>query len=466
MSAGGRENRVFVSPYLCNSLWGFQGLEGAIRTFYPARRLERAWGIPIDVAEHIEQPSLPWGGASVLAGCGVRWLSVPFYGYDSTFGGLKNPPLFTFEGHDGGRVRVVMDRWASGRATYTQGARVLRSAGADVHRWVRHHAGLGGHYPLRAILASGTHGDISPHSGNQARGFAEAIRKYNALPGPRPGLVNATVRQFCQAVDGAQKKRPFLPTIRGCFGHSWDLWPVCLAQYVAQMRRGARNFLAAEALLAAGGSDPKRIRDTQPDRRRAEWCWAMLSDHAWNGTGAANKRHNADLRRQWSGELNALARKLIQRGFLAAGLKRDEGRLAPFNPLSIPRAGLVGQEVPGGVAGVRHGKRRLVSQLVREDGGRVLYFISPRIEGFGFAQVRLVPETDRSAIGARQEPGFIVRFWEVAGRAGTVAVEVGKAGRVFRTNLLERDREKLEVAAGKVTLNLPPHGFAALRFLP
>jgi hypothetical protein len=90
-----KEGRLFVSPYLSNTLWGFQSTEAAIRAFYPARRLELAWGLPpMTVAEHIEEPSLPWGTASILAGCGIRWLSVPFYNYDSTFGQLRNPPLY------------------------------------------------------------------------------------------------------------------------------------------------------------------------------------------------------------------------------------------------------------------------------------------------------------------------------------------------------------------------------------
>ena len=54
------EGRLYLSPYLCNSLWGFQSFEGILRTFYPARRLERAWGIPLVCAHHIELPSLPW----------------------------------------------------------------------------------------------------------------------------------------------------------------------------------------------------------------------------------------------------------------------------------------------------------------------------------------------------------------------------------------------------------------------
>ena len=87
-----KQGRIYVSPYLCNALWAFQSTEGAIRTFYPARRLETEWGHDcMGVAEHIEQPCLPWGVVPILAGCGIRWLSVPYYRYDSTFDGLTNP---------------------------------------------------------------------------------------------------------------------------------------------------------------------------------------------------------------------------------------------------------------------------------------------------------------------------------------------------------------------------------------
>ncbi|MCX5674574.1 MAG: hypothetical protein NTX87_06165, partial [Planctomycetota bacterium] len=176
-----KEGRIFVSPYLCNSLWGFQSTEGVIRTFYPARRLEREWGIPKpEWAEHIEEPSLPWGTATILAGCGIRWLSNPFYNYDSTFAQLKNPPLFIYEGPDGSLLRVVMDPWLSNKASYTQGAQVLKNPHALLAEWLPHYRSLGAAYGVKAILASGTHGDINPGSGGAARGFAEAIANYNA----------------------------------------------------------------------------------------------------------------------------------------------------------------------------------------------------------------------------------------------------------------------------------------------
>ena len=329
------QGRVFVSPFLCNSLWGSQGVEGFLRTLYPARRLQRAWGMPLDVAEHIELPSVPWGAATLLASCGVRWLSVPFLDYDSTFSGLISPPLFVFEGPDGSRIRVVMDAWASRRANYKQGDNLLKAPNSITEEWLPHYRGLGAAYPLHAVLASGTHGDTSPQSAAQTAGFAARIKEYNHRPGPHPRLVNATLPEFCKVVDAVQDQTPFLPILRGCLGHSWELWPVTLARYAADLRQGERSFLAAEALVTlAGRADPGLWSATQVDRERAEWCLAMGSDHAWNGTDDANRRENARLRRVWGKELNDLARRLSDRGWSALGLTPGERDITVFNSLS------------------------------------------------------------------------------------------------------------------------------------
>ncbi|MHC4177247.1 MAG: glycosyl hydrolase-related protein [Planctomycetota bacterium] len=391
-----RQGRVFVSPYLCNTLWAFQSAEGTIRAFYPARRLEQQWGISIKHAHHIELPSLPWGTASILAGCGFRSLSIPYLSYDCTFGGLKNPPLFFHEGPDGSRVKVWLDRWASSKSNYTQGAAVLRNPDSIKNDWLPHYAKLGEVYPLRAILSSGTHGDISPHSGNQARGFAEAIAKYNARAERSATLVNAIFPQFWKTVEEAQSQSPFLPTIRGSFGHSWDLWPVCLAKYAADMRQAERTFLAAETLLAlAGSGEPAMQKSTRVARRRAEWCWAMLADHAWNGNSEPNRRHNAELRRRWSERFGRMARELLQQGWAAAGLQFDQRSVSLLNSLSFPRRGIVRIEVPAEVSYVTDGQTRVATQIVREGDQRQLCFVAPEIPGFAFRQVRL--DTDKPA---------------------------------------------------------------------
>jgi len=393
-----KEGRVFVSPFLCNSLWAFHSTECAIRTLYPARRLQKKWGILIDVAEHIEEPSLPWGIAPILAGAGIRWLSVPFYNYDSGFGQLTNPPLFMLEGPDGSRLRVILDPWASNKASYMQGASILQKPESIMREWLPHYHDLGNVYPPRAILASGTHGDIAPHSGSQARGFADSIINCNAGGGSYPKLANATVPQFCEAVDRIESERPFLPTLRGCFGHSWDLWPVSLAKYAADMRQAERTYLAAETLLAIAASDRPAIREaTRLDRERAEWCWAMLGDHAWNGNSEQNRRHNAQLRRDWDAEFMKLAARLLEQGWAAMDVRSDPQAVTVFNSLSFPRRGLVRVPVTQDINAVMTDGQPVPCQVVREGDERVLYFVSPEVPAFSFERFQLRSEQDVDA---------------------------------------------------------------------
>lgn len=390
-----RQGRVCVSPFLCNSLLAFQSFEGTLRTLYPARRLEQEWHIPVDVAEHIEEPSLPWGVATILTGCGVRWLCKPFYAYESTFKHLGNPPLFIYEGPDGSRLRVVLDPFASLKSAYTVGSSLLSRPGSITDEWLPHYQRLGPSYPLCVTLASGTHGDIAPEHvfeerGNSARHWSEAIQRANAAPGPRPKLINATLSQFCEVVDRAHQERPFLPVIRGCFGHSWDAWPVSLAKYAADVREYGRRFIAAEALLAvAARVDPGVHEATRAAREQAEWWWAMLGDHAWNGASEENKRHNAVLRRHWSEQFGAAVRGLTERGWSALGLAPDGSSVTLLNSLSQPRADLVRVELAERVEMLTDGRAEVRCQTIEEGGKEISYFVSPLIEGFGLRTLQV-----------------------------------------------------------------------------
>ncbi len=380
-----KEGRISVGPVYNNALWGFQSTEAVIRTFYPARRLERDWGIPISVAQHIEQPGLPWGAASILAASGFRWLSVPYLDYDSTFAGLKNPPLFIWEGPDGETVRVVMDSFASRKANYVQGAYILKDPGRISGEWLPHYAEEPG-YPVRVVLASGTHGDNNPTNGNRAGGFAESIIRYNSQPEPHARLINATLPMFFDAVD---KSNPVLPTLRGDFGHSWDLWPLTLARYAAGERTGEHAFLAAEALMTRSGN-ADAIAATREERMQGEWNWIMLADHAWNGSDAANRDVNAGLRRKWSEELHRLSSDLTQKAWSAAGLTSGTDSVSVFNSLSTPRADLVSIPAAQPVTAMKFGGKEISAQPVAEDGRQLLYWVSPTIDGFAFQTFRTV----------------------------------------------------------------------------
>ncbi|MGA7409768.1 MAG: hypothetical protein WBW33_04740, partial [Bryobacteraceae bacterium] len=299
-----REGRISISPFLNNSLLAFQNAESAIRNFYPAMRMQRAWGLPMEVAEHIECPAMPWGIASLLAACGVRWLSVPFLDYDSTFKNLEVPPLFIWEGPDGTVIRMVFDKFASLASNYSQGGRLLDDPSKIESTWLPHYEALGAEYPLRVVLASGTHNDLYLKSVRQVPRFAEAIRSWNTDPAHPTKLINAILPQFCAAVDAAQESRPFLNRIRGCFGHSWDLWPLAIAKYASGMRVEGSRFLDVEAFATVVSLSKKKVlEDVRQAIGKAEWAWTMMADHAWNGADEANRRSNAAIRRDWLADL-------------------------------------------------------------------------------------------------------------------------------------------------------------------
>lgn len=385
-----KEGYIAVEPDFNNSLWGFQSTEGMIRTLYPARRLEADWGLPVnDVAQHIEEPALPWGVAAILAGSGYHWLVAPFLDYDTTFSKLTNPPLFTWEGADGSRIRVIMDKFAAEKANYVQGDYLLRNPNRIASEWLPHYQKLDG-YPLNIILAAGTHGDNHPSRTLLAPLFAQGIESYNAQPGEHATLVNATYPMFCAAVDRAH---PDLPVLRGDFGISWDFWPVTLANYAAAERLGGQEYLSAETLWAVAAlANSDAANASRNDRIQAEWDWIMLADHAWNGASDTNRDENARLRWSWGVDLRRRAKQLTDRAWSAAGLTADASHLTVFNPLSWPREDVVRTEVPETVAGVEHEGTPIPSQIVEEDGKRVLYFVSPKIGAFGFSTFTLTPK--------------------------------------------------------------------------
>src|SRR5260370_4998662 len=160
------------------------------------------------------------------------------------------------------------------------------------------------------------------------------------------------------------------------------------------MRQVYRSFMAAEALLSvASRSKPGLAQESQSDHRRAEWCWTMLADHAWSGSNEANRQVNAALRRNWNQDLIRHSQNVLERSWKAMGLERDDSAVTLFNPLSVPRADLVGIDISStpSAAGV---------QVVEEDDGPVAYFMSPEVSAYGSRIVEM---------GAIRSPGANLR---------------------------------------------------------
>jgi len=392
-----KEGRISISPFLNNSLLAFQSTESAIRNFYPAVRMQREWGLPLEVAEHIECPSLPWGMASLLAGCGVRWLSVPFLEYDSTFNGLDVPPLFVWEGPDGTSIRLILDKFASETGEYSQGAHILNNTSEIEAKWLAHYEALGDSYPLRIVLASGTHNDLYLKSTRQVIPFHEKLRAWNAEASHPAKLMNATLPDFCAAVDDVERKQPFLKRVKGCFGHSWDLWPLTTAKYASGMRVEGSRLLDLEAFATVSSLlNGTLSQDVRPAVLKAEWALTMMSDHAWNGASEANRRENAAIRRDWLADLQRANDSISATVWRNVGLNPQPGTLTVFNPVSFERDGIL--RIEGKAAGdhLEQGSRLFPLQTVEEDSLQVTYCSVGKQLGFALSTFSIVKSGKRS----------------------------------------------------------------------
>jgi hypothetical protein len=100
---------------------------------------------------------------------------------------------------------------------------------------------------------------------------------------------------------------------------------------------------------------------------------------------------------------------------------------------------------------------------------------TPLLVAKGFTEAEIV---DRYSIGINpnraiatclkpaDENGYIIRLWETGEQSESISIDAKGYQQAFRTDLLERDVEELEIVDGKVMLNLRSHGFIGLRLLP
>lgn len=393
-----REGRITLSPFLVNNIWGFTGVEGFLRSIYPAKRFAVANNLPLVHAVHSELPSLPWGIVPLLSGSGIHWINKPFYNYDATFRRLNNAPVFKLFGPDSSKINVVMDKYACMQYHYMQGAGALKilhykkDTLAIENFWLHHYSNLPD-YPLNAILAEGTHGDLSAGSSAQVPFITQKIIDYNKQSDKLVTMVNATFSMFADLADSIESVKHFIPGLQGSFGHSWELWPLCMAKYAANLRQGENKLVAAESLLASADIDLKANHKLLEMHRRAEWLIGMLADHAWNGSDSSNIITNSSIRKRFSEELITLTDSLTKIGFAANGVKQMPNTLTIYNPISCKRSSMVEVSLPdkSKEMNIWSDNKKLNSQLIVRNGVKSLCFITDTLPGYGFSSYKLKP---------------------------------------------------------------------------
>jgi len=100
-----------------------------------------------------------------------------------------------------------------------------------------------------------------------------------------------------------------------------------------------------------------------------------------------------------------------------------------------------------------------VSMPIEAERGRLSHPLAPgpAVDPARAIVLALKPPDDPAA------HGLVLRLRETAERSGPLTIDVPRWRRAVRLDLLEREREALPITDGKLLIDLPAHGFAAVR---
>ena len=94
------------------------------------------------------------------------------------------------------------------------------------------------------------------------------IAAYNAQGWIYPRLINASHKQFWDAIDAqVTERRIQVPVSKGEWGTAWDAWPASMANYLAAWRRAQERAALADKLVAIV------VRSTRLVCARIESSW-------------------------------------------------------------------------------------------------------------------------------------------------------------------------------------------------
>ena len=384
------EGRMGVEAWYLNMLSGLCSEEELIRTMYYTARAEREHQVPFKSCTITDAPSHVWSLPSILAGAGIRCVSVgvnqtraPLFKKDVH---LKSP--FWWEGPDGAKVLTWFSNGYSqaGMIGLADDFERMRGAMINTLRWWDQRKD----YPYDAILLHGAYSDNVAINQQMATNITEYAKKY-----AYPKVVLCSNDMFFAHIEKNYADK--IPTVRGCGGSWWEDGAGSTAWETAVNRNAHQTIIAAEAALAAAGAAQA---DTSAELDKA-WSDILLYDeHTWGAHNSIAAPNIDFVTRQWAVKARYAtdaadrAGRLLQRGLLGlAGKVSPAGdAVLVFNPSGRARSGIVQAEVPVSM-NVADGQNVLVQQVVSSDLRRpnTVAFYAKDVPAVGYRVYKLVP---------------------------------------------------------------------------
>ncbi|HOW69024.1 MAG TPA: polysaccharide lyase family protein [Phycisphaerae bacterium] len=399
-----REHRVGIETTYLNMLTGLCSDEELIRNMYYSARLHREHAVPFESYTLTDAPSHVWGLPSILAGAGVRYISI---GSNQTRAPILKQNLhhkcpFWWEGPDGQRVLLWNTSGYSqaGNIGLREGmARMRQAIESDLMWWNGR-----SDYPYDAILLHGAYSD------NVAigRDIAESITEYSKHYA-YPKVILCSNDTFMKHIEKNFAGK--IPVVRGCGGSWWEDGAGSSAVETAITRVAHQDIIAAETAwaVATGGKPIPLSTQTTFDEA---WNNILLYDeHTWGAHNSIAEPDSDFVTRQWAVKAQYAydaadaSKRLLDQALveLAGQVNASDNSLLVFNPAGRSRTGLVKVDLPRELGITDEQGTPVPSQIVRQDVMDVVtkMFRASDVPAVGYRTYKLIKETTRPAVPPR-----------------------------------------------------------------
>lgn len=334
-------DRLSAQALYCNTLSGLCDSEELVRLLYFTAGLKRDYGIPVLSAMQTDTPNYTYALPSVLAGAGIRYLSV---GQNRQVAG-RRPGVspFYWVGPDGSEVLV----WHS-QGYYRSGGmgsswRALQDRLRAAERESETCDAFGSH---------GLYGDNAAINIDNYKRQLDLVKAWNQR-WAYPRIIVGTPYDMLHYVE--ERFGPTLPRIRGDWGCDWEDGAASSARETGINRVAKKILVAAETLATITSAVTADYRYPREAIDGAFRSAILYDEHTWGAGESISAPESETTKRQWAVKsacaTSALedARSVLDSALagLAAEIPTNESYcVVVYNPLSWTRTGIAEVELP------------------------------------------------------------------------------------------------------------------------
>lgn len=253
--------------------------EAYIRSMLFAGQLERDYGLEFELATFMENQTLPYGVASILAGAGAKYSWHGVCGCESMIADIAQPrdrEIYWWQGPDGKRLLM---KWYSFEGLSTLGGYAEAKSTKPALTKVIARLNDPLRYPYSIGAAFGYGGDDVDEPADKNQNFVK-VAKNNSTQ--TVSVIVSDETDFFRDFEATYGAGTAIPVFNASFGNEWEILSAALQASTSQVKRALDKLRNAEALAVLVSRKSPNFMDARRAEQRQRWMdVGMYFDHSW-----------------------------------------------------------------------------------------------------------------------------------------------------------------------------------------